>query len=288
MKVLQNGFPKSGNVWLYRIINEVFDASKIERNSFIKNEKIYHVAKDWNLSIPDQIDKDVIDIENGMIYSRISTIYKMPIINPNDFISRTNLAWTHSRHELDSLSIYKKFSHHIYIYRDIRSIVVSMAYFLTFDYGNKFLNPKVKDPKEYVNKNFYNFLFQWSLNIEALLELINTINIHTVCFEDLKRNPKYEIKKIAEFFNLDLTTKQIDKIVFDTSFSEMKKNNSKHLRRGYNNDWINYISSTKSFISNVYVKYYFNCLKKKKTNKLISFLLINFSKILFIIEKVSK
>lgn len=288
MKVLQSGIPKSGNVWVYRIINKVFEKSKIERKSFIRNEKIYQIAKEWDLSISDQVEKDVIDIENGRIYSRISSIYKMPIKNPIDFLSRTNLVWTHSKYELDSLAIYKKFSHHIYIYRDIRSVVVSMAHFLNFDYGKTFLDPNVTNPREYVNKNFYNFLFQWSRHIEELLKVINSLNVHTICFEDLKTNPQVEIKKITEFFNLCLTTKQIDEIAFDTSFSEMKKNDSKHLRSGSNNDWRNYVSSTKSFISNIYINYYFNCIKKKKTNRVSSFFILNLSKIFLIVEKISK
>ncbi|XP_070537464.1 sulfotransferase 1C4-like [Ptychodera flava] len=44
-------------------------------------------------------------------------------------------------------------------------------------------------------------------------------------YEDLKKDPRSSIKKIAEFLNRDLTAKQLDEVVHVTSFEYMKKNN---------------------------------------------------------------
>ncbi|KAL7630316.1 UNVERIFIED_CONTAM: hypothetical protein RMT77_019538 [Armadillidium vulgare] len=48
-------------------------------------------------------------------------------------------------------------------------------------------------------------------------------NFHFVFYEDLKENPKIEIRKIDQFLGTKRTDEQIDNIVNCTSFSYMKK-----------------------------------------------------------------
>eukprot|EP00040_Diaphanoeca_grandis_P015283 m.77797 g.77797 ORF g.77797 m.77797 type:complete len:426 (+) comp25053_c0_seq1:44-1321(+) len=54
--------------------------------------------------------------------------------------------------------------------------------------------------------------------------LPNILHIH---YNDLKRDPRKEIKRIADFLELDSTDEEIDQVVFASSFEEMKKHSEK-------------------------------------------------------------
>ena len=96
MKILQIGYPKSGNFWLYQILEQLLERSGKSTKSFIQQQPIYELAKNWELNFPEQADIDVIDITDLQTTYRISSIFKMPIEDLEAYLRKTNHVWTHS------------------------------------------------------------------------------------------------------------------------------------------------------------------------------------------------
>uniref|UniRef100_A0A8C6ABU1 Sulfotransferase n=1 Tax=Marmota marmota marmota TaxID=9994 RepID=A0A8C6ABU1_MARMA len=64
----------------------------------------------------------------------------------------------------------------------------------------------------------------WYQHVQEWGELSRTHPVLYLFYEDLKENPKREIKKILEFLGRSLSEETVDHIVQHTSFKEMKKN----------------------------------------------------------------
>ncbi|NP_001076194.1 cytosolic phenol sulfotransferase SULT1A1 isoform 1 [Oryctolagus cuniculus] len=93
----------------------------------------------------------------------------------------------------------------------------------------------------------------WYQHVREWWELSRTHPVLYLFFEDMKENPKREIKKILEFLGRSLPEETVDRIAHCTSFKEMKKNPmtnystipenimdhnvSPFMRRGVAGDW---------------------------------------------------
>src|SRR5699024_12605041 len=59
------------------------------RRSSDLQQPIYQLAKNWDLNYPEQAQIDMIDITDLQTSYRISSIYRMPIDNMKEYISKT-------------------------------------------------------------------------------------------------------------------------------------------------------------------------------------------------------
>jgi len=255
MRILQSGVPKSGNFLLYNIIQEILNKSNSENNSFIKNQKIYSIIKDFNLTVEDQAGIDVIDIENNSkCFYRISSIFRMPIENMEKYLNDGTHFWTHSKFRNSSASTYKKFDKIIYIIRDPRDALISMARFMFTPYMLKYYPTSYDNEEKYIRSELSKHFKYWINHVFSYLYLRESSNnIKFVFFERLVRNTKDEIVEIANFLEMDLNDSLIDEIVNNVSFSKLKSKNPNHIQKGDIYGWIELLDSQElNFINNKY------------------------------------
>jgi len=62
MKIIQIGMEKSGNLWLWRIIENILSRSGFEKKSFVRKQPIYDLMKDWKATISKWYEIDAIAI----------------------------------------------------------------------------------------------------------------------------------------------------------------------------------------------------------------------------------
>ena len=72
-------------------------------------------------------------------------------------------------------------------------------------------------------------------------------NIHWVCFEDLKANPKETVQSLADFLGVGAETELVNRAVVNSTFESMKEQSllsggdaKGHLRKGESGDWKNH------------------------------------------------
>ena len=148
----------------------------------------------------------------------------------------------------------------IYIVRDPRDIVVSFKNFS----GKKFdeiINELLFQKKLMINTNgAMELLSTWDLHVQSWLNY-NTVPRLIIKYEDLKSNTKEIVLNIKEFLNkiyklnIDLNDNQIDKIIENSNFNNLKKlenqngfdessKHSKFFRSGNSNQWKDVLSKT--------------------------------------------
>jgi len=95
MKWAQIGTAKSGNYWIYNILQSVAKHAGLERKSFIQNQAIYPIAKNWKMNFPNQQDIDHLSIHPTRCVYNIGNVFNMPIAleDIDDYIRQTSHVW---------------------------------------------------------------------------------------------------------------------------------------------------------------------------------------------------
>ncbi len=148
----------------------------------------------------------------------------------------------------------------IYIVRDPRDIVVSFKNF-TGDSFDKIIDELLFQKKLMINTNgAKELLSTWELNVQSWLNY-NSVPRLIIKYEDLKLNPKEIILNIKGFLNkihrlnINLLDQDIDKIIANTNFNNLKKledkngfdeatKHSKFFRSGTSNQWKDILTNT--------------------------------------------
>jgi aryl sulfotransferase len=132
--LLQSGLPKSGNFWLYKILQQCLQEAGLPRKAFIQNQPVYEIAKDWSLSYEEQTDIDVLDITGHGCFYRISSIFRHPVKDLDRYLSQTTHVWTHSPFCDAFHQVLPRFDKVVYIIRDPRDTALSHARFMLTPY----------------------------------------------------------------------------------------------------------------------------------------------------------
>lgn len=243
MKILQGGAPKCGNFWLYRILEEILSEIGEKQPKFIEQHPIFELAKNWELNYPGQAAIDMIDITDLQTSYRISSIFKMPILQPEEYFGKTNHVWTHSPICKKSGEIFKFFDKKVYIIRDPRDRAVSAANYYCSDYMLKYFPQEEKNPKEFLEKNFEALMTEWTWHVFDHLRYSQKYDIHICFFEGFLNDFKNEISNLLEYLQLELTEKEIQKVEKAVSFSTLKKDNPKHLKKGKSGYWKDFFTA---------------------------------------------
>jgi aryl sulfotransferase len=242
MNILQIGPPKCGNFWLYKIIQQLLTATGNNSKSFIEQQPIYSLAREWDLNFPEQCRIDVLEITDLQIIYRISSIFRMPIENLKDYIARTPHVWTHSPVCKKSGDVFNLFDKKVYIIRDPRDRAISAAKYYCSDYMLKYFPQEEKDPKAFLEKNFDNLMHEWVWHVFDHIRLSKVYNIHISWFEGFLLDFQKEFDRLLKYLDLYLDESRKKQIENEVAFSSMKKENPKHLKKGQSGYWMDYLT----------------------------------------------
>ena len=242
MKLLQIGYPKSGNFWLYQILEEIFIRSGNFQPKFIQQHQIHELAKTWELNYPTQADIDMIDISDLQTVYRISSIFKMPITDFTNYLAKTNHVWTHSPVCEHTPKVYRQFDRKVYIVRDPRDMLLSAAKYYCSPYMLKYYPQPIKDPEEFLKRHFERLLQEWVWHVWDHLRLQKEYNLHLSFFEGFKQDFQQELALLLEYLELELPVSEKEALETAVSFSNLKKKNPKHLKKGTSGYWMDQLS----------------------------------------------
>ncbi len=237
MRILQAGRPKSGNYWLYKILQSVATYGGLEQHSFIQNHPIHKLAKNWPLSYKEQAGIDVLDIEPYQCFYRISSIFRMPIEDIDHYISQCSHVWSHSEFCDQCLVVLPKFDKIIYIIRDPRDAAVSMSRFAFTPYMLKYYPHNKTDPDTYLADGLNHKVRYWVQHVGGYLKYKDTLHIHVIFFERLFHSFDTELARLLAYLEIELDQKAIALVKREVDFSTMQRENPHHVRRGKSGQW---------------------------------------------------
>ena len=194
-------YPKSGNTWVrFLLINLLFGNQESSQN--------------FELLLPDIHNKlDIISI-----MQKTANTIKSHLV-------------------LDSFHpLLEKTIGYIYIIRNPINVMLSNYNYYLLNLGKQIINLSSEEKNTlkttYINEYLKNKGFQrwielgmgnWESNVKSWIE--NTYNFPNLVikYEDLLENPHHEVKKICDFIGLQPTTEQLNKVIENSSFENMKK-----------------------------------------------------------------
>ena len=237
MHILQSGQAKSGNYWLYTIIQEIISHSSIENKSYIQQDEIYPIAKQWKLSTKNQVDENVMDITPNGCFYRIGSIFRKPLEDVEAYIKMNTHVWTHSPFNITSEFVLPIFDKVVYIIRDPRDVILSMAKFSQTPYMKKYYPSPCNSIEDYVDAMAINMANSWSINVSRYIEKSTKFNIHVIFYEELLNNTEIELKRLSDYLEIELNELSVKEILDNISFNSMKKNNPEHVNKAKLYGW---------------------------------------------------
>ncbi len=250
MKVLQCGYPRSGNYLLWKILRRcqemVGEYSSFSTRSGIGSlvEKIYKVLG-LKPYFNEVFEMDEIEVKDGDIYfykvlREDGVLSSFLDVDLNLLFSVSSLVWSHTSPDvLDKCDVLEYFDKRFYILRDGRAVINSLMHhvvrkevlstypiykYVTVDevYGDFSL--------------FRRYVSAWERHVSSFLAMRDKFTL--IRFEDLTRSC-VGMKVILSTFGLE---KMLESFMSEFSFSNMKKSASTHLRKGDDNDWRNFFT----------------------------------------------
>lgn len=237
MAILQIGVPKCGNFWLYQILQQILQKAGRDRKSFIQQQAIYQLAKSWDLNFPDQAKIDVLEITDLQLSYRISSIFRKPIEDLQQYIASTPHVWTHSPICKKSPEVLEAFAHKVYIIRDPRDRAISAAKYYCSPYMLKYFPQEETDPQKYLDKHFERLMTEWVWHVYDHLRVSKAHNIHIIFYENLLEQFQSVLGPLLQYLEIPLSSGERLAIEEAVSFSTLKAKNPKHLKKGKANYW---------------------------------------------------
>lgn len=246
MPILQSGKAKSGNFWLYTIIKEAMLEHGVPHTSYINQQPIYEKARSWNLSVEEQADIDVLQIEPEGCYYAISNRFQQKITNMDEYISIASHVWTHSMWIKEQADVFKKFNRIVYIVRDPRDVAISMARFAFKPYALQRHTHNELDPTSYLSNRLYGSMLSWVRHVGDYLLHSQTHNIHFVFYERLLHDYDNEAHRLFDYLGLNLSTIQFNAVKQRVTHLEMQKINPNHVLKGQSCQWVEILSPSQN------------------------------------------
>lgn len=238
MLILQSGVPKSGNLWLYRILQGVAKHAGLEQRSFIQRHPIHEQAKTWKLSYPGQADVDSLDVEPRECFLRISHVFWEPIPDIDDYLGQCSHVWTHSPICSRSFGVLPKFDRVVHIIRDPRDVAISMSRYVFTPHVLENYPPHYeKDPDSFRALTLDGTLRDWVQHVGGYLRYKDRLRVHVVFYERLLHGFQEELSDLLRYLDIQLDQEALRQIESEVSFSSMKKESPFHVSQGRSGNW---------------------------------------------------
>ena len=247
-------YPKSGNTWLRSII-----LSSLQQNNIINIKdlsKIRLLSDKMNFT---SFKNKIYDKKGLIDYDWMS---KNLILCQKKLNEKTKYNFFFKTHSVRHKSFTNKTVNagFIYIVRDPRDIIVSLKNFSGKEIDKTIDEFLFSKSLMITTNGAQELISTWELNVQSWLNY-NSVPRLIIKYEDLKLNPKEIILNIKEFLNkihrlnINLHEQDIDKIIENTNFNNLKKledkngfdeatKHSKFFRSGTSNQWKDILSNS--------------------------------------------
>uniref|UniRef100_A0A8D0GZX6 Sulfotransferase n=1 Tax=Sphenodon punctatus TaxID=8508 RepID=A0A8D0GZX6_SPHPU len=229
--LLISTYPKSGTTWISEVVDLIFHQGDVEK---ARRNPIYLRVPFLEFAVP--------DVPTGTELLR-----KMP---PPRFIK------THLPVQLMPESFWTQGCKMIYVARNAKDVAVSYYFF----YQMAKVHPDPGTWDEFLEKYIAGDISYgpWFDHVKGWWDKRHEQRMLYLFYEDMKEDPRREVRKVMEFLERPLDEQVLEKIVHHTSFKEMSQNQmanyktiptavmdhdiSPFMRKGITGDWKNYFT----------------------------------------------
>lgn len=238
MNILQIGYPKSGNYWLYKIIQETLKTAGVQQKNFIQQHPIYPIACGWDLSYPEQVDINMMDILYPACFFRISSIFRKRIENLETYVNSSTHIWSHSNFCPTSNRVFPLADRIIYIIRDPRDVALSKADFAFTPYMQKHYPTWHHSPTHFLDAEAENIAREWKNHVKAYLDNAERHSVLILFYEHMKQNFEQEFTLLLDYLGFSFSAMERNQIARKISSGAMRKESPHHVRKARHYKWM--------------------------------------------------
>ena len=246
MNPIQIGFPRSGNFWLYRILEGALERAGVARRRYIRRHPIHQEALTWDLGGTERAEMDMLDIEPEGVSFRIGRRFREPVNDLGAYARATTHACSHSPWCDRSAEVLGHFSHVVYVVRDPRDAIVSLAHYAFSPYMRDAQPPRESDPQRLLALRHRRLARAWTRHVGGYLDQAEAGRVHLVRFERLIDNFQAELGGLLAHLGLELDPAARDSLSRAARFETMRADAPDHLRRGRAGAWEETLTSDQS------------------------------------------
>lgn len=246
IKLLQCGYPKSGNYLLYKILSAFLRKQGLLRSltSACGLGAVIDVLCSEYKTFPEISELDNLRVtESGYHLEFPHPQCRSVPVALDLLLQQSSLIWTH---EVPTLMLKPEVdvTHKFYIVRDGRDVINSIMHYVTSALSLR-LRPEYKYDSAtelYGNLEYFEkCVIEWATHVQSYMD--NEDAFHLVRFEHLVQDKHMVIGKLAKCLEIAVSKNDIDNIVNETDLIQMRKSAPQHVRRGRKGDWRNYFSA---------------------------------------------
>jgi hypothetical protein len=235
--ILKVGLPRSGNVWLTNILKRTLRLSTRGYRMFLETMPAYYSLQ-RNSRGSDQYVYDEISIRDGRCYLVVfggpKKLFIEEIEDVGKYAESSSLVWTHSPCDEVSLPFFLHFSKTIYLVRDPRSLIESRGHWEARPAHGGIPRPV----QARMIEDYRSWVQEWTDHVASALRYRDQLSIHLVFYERLIADFDQEFDRLLRYLELEISEDDRERIRMQTSFENMKKNDShQHMHRGSLDSW---------------------------------------------------
>lgn len=238
MKYLHIGLPRSGNVWLNRILFHVADLSGFKPKSRIASDPVFNIACGWGLGFERQAEIDWIEVDDGGLRNRISSIYRQPIDSITDYFNCDAVVACHSYWSSMVERVIGDFNGAVYLVRDPRDILLSRSTYDMSPYMRRCYPHPYGSSKDYIEARVAEIAGRWSHHVSGYLLSQARINMVVLFYEELVSDFGTTLRNLLERMLIPVNDELIASVEKLTSVGFMKSHGySGHIYRATTGGW---------------------------------------------------
>lgn len=240
MKVLQIGTPRSGNLWLWKIIEEIGKRAGVERKRFITSHPAYDSLRSKGAIQSSYGDIDVLEITpwgSSFVFD-IPQLVSVPIRSLDDYLRETWHVWTHSHWNENTPGVTARFDKVLYVVRDPRDALLSYSRFIFSPFLRSVRHPQAASSHDYVNRYLAAHAKEWVRHVGGYLIHAKDIPVHFVFYERLLSDLPGEVRAIIDFLGLKVAAGEEEAIAKELDFAAMNRQDPHHCSVGARNQWV--------------------------------------------------
>lgn len=239
MRILQLSAPKSGTLWLYRILANILDQNQIERRSYIRQHPAYPTGEGWPYHFAGEADIDFLFIKPEGYWARFAG-QSYPVADIDDYVRQTRHIRSHSPFCLRCLELFPKLDKIVYLIRDPRDRLISYANYI-FLPERGVVDPGARrgyqNVESYLAAMFTHETNRWLEEVGGYLQHQAQFNIHVLFYERLLYAFDQEIESLLAYLGLSLSSQAWVALKTDVAFASMKRDHEGHVRQGQAGGW---------------------------------------------------
>lgn len=237
--ILQVGMMRSGNLWVWKIIERAAELAGWERGRFVTGVPLYRTLKEAKHINSVHGDIDVLEIlPSGYSYAfLIPHVVRVHLDSLEDYLAKAWHVWTHSAWNQNSKNTYRKFSKIVYILRDPRDILISFSQFYFSIAMNRDMPRDYRNSVEYLDANIEAHARIWTAHVGVHLMEKEALGIHFLVYERLSSDMDSQVRELLAYLNIPLSEADLQTLLVEMKFERLKPLDPNHFRKGLSGQW---------------------------------------------------